>query len=96
MGDIEMNFTDTVNNVKVVFCLGMVNQFHFKENQFASHTKIIDLGNDFRSTKDKELKVNHFVYGLPELNKPTLKNANYIAILVVLQQQFNYFITSCS
>jgi N-acetyl-gamma-glutamyl-phosphate reductase len=31
MGDIEMNFTDTVNpNVNVVFlCLGMVNQYHF-------------------------------------------------------------------
>jgi N-acetyl-gamma-glutamyl-phosphate reductase len=31
MGDIEMNFTDTVNPVNVVFlCLGMVNQYHFK------------------------------------------------------------------
>jgi hypothetical protein len=29
-----------------------------EQNQFASHTKIIDLGNDFRLTKDKELIAN--------------------------------------
>jgi N-acetyl-gamma-glutamyl-phosphate reductase len=46
MGDIEMNFTDTVNpNVNVVFlCLGHGKSIQFLEqNQFASHTKIIDL-----------------------------------------------------
>jgi N-acetyl-gamma-glutamyl-phosphate reductase len=59
MGDIEMNFTDTVNpNVNVVFlCLGHGKSIQFLEqNQFASHTKIIDLGNDFRLTKDKKFK----------------------------------------
>jgi N-acetyl-gamma-glutamyl-phosphate reductase len=82
MGDIEMNFTDTVNpNVNVVFlCLGHGKSILFlKENQFASHTKIIDLGNDFRLTKDKEFEGKSFVYGLPELNKTNIKNANYIA-----------------
>ncbi|MBC5838035.1 N-acetyl-gamma-glutamyl-phosphate reductase [Flavobacterium muglaense] len=82
MGDIEMNFTDTVNpNVNVVFlCLGHGKSISFlKENQFASHTKIIDLGNDFRLTKDKEFEGKSFVYGLPELNKTNIKNANYIA-----------------
>jgi N-acetyl-gamma-glutamyl-phosphate reductase len=82
MGDIEMNFTDTVNpNVNVVFlCLGHGKSIQFLEqNQFASHTKIIDLGNDFRLTADKEFKGKSFVYGLPELNKATIKNANYIA-----------------
>jgi N-acetyl-gamma-glutamyl-phosphate reductase len=52
-----MNFTDTVNpNVNVVFlCLGHGKSIQFLEqNQFASHTKIIDLGNDFRFKKDKE------------------------------------------
>jgi N-acetyl-gamma-glutamyl-phosphate reductase len=44
-----------------------------KENQFASHTKIIDLGNDFRSTKDAEFEGKSSVYGLPELNKTVLK-----------------------
>ena len=82
MGDIEMNFTDTVNpNVNVVFlCLGHGKSISFlKENQFASHTKIIDLGNDFRLIKDKEFNGKSFVYGLPELNKSTIKEAQYIA-----------------
>lgn len=82
MGDIEMNFTDTVNpNVNVLFlCLGHGKSISFlKENQFASHTKIIDLGNDFRLIKDKEFGGKSFVYGLPELNKISIKNANYIA-----------------
>lgn len=82
MGDIEMNFTDTVNpNVNVLFlCLGHGKSISFlKENQFASHTKIIDLGNDFRLIKDKEFDGKSFVYGLPELNKTSIKNANYIA-----------------
>lgn len=82
LGDIEMNFTDTVNpNVNVVFlCLGHGKSISFlKENKFASHTKIIDLGNDFRLTKDKDFEGKSFVYGLPELNKNNIKNANYIA-----------------
>jgi N-acetyl-gamma-glutamyl-phosphate reductase len=82
MGDIEMNFTNTVNpNVNVVFlCLGHGKSIQFLEqNQFASHTKIIDLGNDFRLTKDNQFEGKSFVYGLPELNKTTIKNAQYIA-----------------
>lgn len=82
MGDIEMNFTDTVNpDVNVVFlCLGHGKSISFLEqNQFASHTKIIDLGNDFRLTDDKDFKGKSFVYGLPELNKTSIKNAQYIA-----------------
>ena len=82
MGDIEMNFTDGVNpNVNVVFlCLGHGKSISFlKENQFASHTKIIDLGNDFRLNKDAHFDGKDFVYGLPELNKTEIKKANYIA-----------------
>jgi N-acetyl-gamma-glutamyl-phosphate reductase len=82
MGDIEMNFTDTVNpNVNVVFlCLGHGKSISFLEqNQFASHTKIIDLGNDFRLTEDKDFNGEAFVYGLPELNKASIEKAQYIA-----------------
>lgn len=82
LGDIEMNFTDTVNpNVNVVFlCLGHGKSKSFLEqNQFATETKIIDLGNDFRLAKDAKFKGNSFVYGLPELNKVAIKNAQYIA-----------------
>jgi N-acetyl-gamma-glutamyl-phosphate reductase len=82
LGDIEMNFTDTVNpNVNVVFlCLGHGKSKTFlASNHFASHTKIIDLGNDFRLTKDKDFYERSFIYGLPELNKTEIKNAQYIA-----------------
>jgi N-acetyl-gamma-glutamyl-phosphate reductase len=82
LGDIEMNFTDTVNpNVDVVFlCLGHGKSISFLEqNQFSSQTKIIDLGNDFRLIKDKDFNGKSFVYGLPELNKTDIKSAQYIA-----------------
>lgn len=82
MGDIEMNFTDQVNsNVNVVFlCLGHGKSKKFLEqNQFSSDTKIIDLGNDFRLTKDAVFDGKQFVYGLPELNKTAIQSANYIA-----------------
>ena len=82
MGDIEMNFTDTINpHVDVLFlCLGHGKSISFLENnQFSDNTKIIDLGNDFRLIKDKEFNGKSFVYGLPELNKAAIENANYIA-----------------
>ena len=82
MGDIEMNFTDQVNpNVNVVFlCLGHGKSKAFLEqNPFSKDTKIIDLGNDFRLTKDAEFEGKQFVYGLPELNKIAIQSANYIA-----------------
>ena len=82
MGDIEMNFTDQVNpNVNVVFlCLGHGKSKAFLEqNQFSNDTKIIDLGNDFRLTKDAAFDGKQFVYGLPELNKTAIQSANYIA-----------------
>jgi N-acetyl-gamma-glutamyl-phosphate reductase len=82
MGDIEMNFTDQVNPaVNVVFlCLGHGKSKAFLEqNQFSNDTKIIDLGNDFRLTKDAEFDGKQFIYGLPELNKTAIQSANYIA-----------------
>ncbi|WP_369765060.1 N-acetyl-gamma-glutamyl-phosphate reductase [Flavobacterium sp. WC2429] len=82
MGDIEMNFTDTINpNVDVLFlCLGHGKSISFLENNtFSDKTKIIDLGNDFRLTKDKDFEGKSFVYGLPELNKIDIQKANYIA-----------------
>lgn len=82
MGDIEMNFTDVINpDVNVVFlCLGHGKSISFlKENQFAGHTKIIDLGNDFRLNKDAHFEGKDFVYGLPEINKAEIKKADYIA-----------------
>ncbi len=88
MGDLDMKFTDTVNpNVDVLFlCLGHGNSVKFlSANAFSATTKIIDLGNDFRLEKDKvftstgSVQAKTFVYGLPELQRDTIKNADYIA-----------------
>ncbi len=47
-----------------------------QENQFPAGTKIIDLSHDFRLKREGE---HDFVYGLPELNKQALKEAQKIA-----------------
>ncbi|MFL9837489.1 N-acetyl-gamma-glutamyl-phosphate reductase [Flavobacterium sp. ST-75] len=81
-GDLELNFTDMVNpNVDVVFlCLGHGKSIAFlKANTFSESTRIIDLGNDFRLEKDAAFNGKSFVYGLPELNKYNIKQAQYIA-----------------
>ena len=81
-GSLNLKFTNCINaNVDVLFlCLGHGNSIKFlKANTFSDKTKIIDLGNDFRLEKDKIFEGKTFVYGLPELNKETIKNASYIA-----------------
>lgn len=82
IGELDLLFTDTINpEVNVVFlCLGHGKSKAFlEENQFASHTRIIDLSNDFRLQNDKEFQSENFVYGLPELNKTEVSTAKYIA-----------------
>ncbi|WP_282134143.1 N-acetyl-gamma-glutamyl-phosphate reductase [Seonamhaeicola maritimus] len=82
VGSLDKTFTDTVNpNVDVLFlCLGHGNSVKFlKANTFSENTKIIDLGNDFRLEADKVFEGKTFVYGLPELQREAVKDANYIA-----------------
>ena len=82
IGSTEMVFTSEINaNVDVLFlCLGHGNSKSFLEQHtFSEGTKIIDLSNDFRLKVDKIIDGKTFVYGLPELNKERIKNANYIA-----------------
>ncbi len=82
LGLTEMEFTGNVNlNVDIVFlCLGHGNSTKFlKENQFSTSTKIIDLSNDFRLQADAIFDGKQFVYGLPELHRSFIENANYIA-----------------
>jgi N-acetyl-gamma-glutamyl-phosphate reductase len=82
MGSTEISFTSEINsNIDVLFlCLGHGNSTSFlKKYPFSSSTKIIDLSNDFRLTKDKNLEGKSFVYGLPELQKEAIKKADYIA-----------------
>lgn len=82
VGSLQLEFTDTINpNVDVLFlCLGHGNSVKFLSNHtFSENTKIIDLGNDFRLEVDKNFNGKTFVYGLPELQKDSIVNANYIA-----------------
>ena len=82
VGDTEMLFSGAINaNVDLVFlCLGHGNSKNFLENNtFSNGTKIIDLSNDFRLLADAQFQDKHFVYGLPELLKPMVQSAKYIA-----------------
>ncbi|SFU37935.1 N-acetyl-gamma-glutamyl-phosphate reductase [Pustulibacterium marinum] len=81
-GETNLCFTDEINpNVNVVFlCLGHGNSKAFLEKiTFASHTKVIDLSNDFRLNDDATFNGRTFVYGLPEFQKNEIKNADNIA-----------------
>ena len=81
-GSTALEFSDKVNTeVDVVFlCLGHGNSKAFLSgNEFAKHTRIIDLSNDFRLKDDKNFNGKEFIYGLPELNKKVIQNAEYIA-----------------
>ncbi len=78
----DLEFSNKINpNVDVVFlCLGHGNSKAFlTDNKFSTETKIIDLSNDFRLENDKIFDGKTFVYGLPELNKSDITQANYIA-----------------
>lgn len=82
LGTTNLEFTNNVNlEVDVVFlCLGHGNSTIFlEENLFSSTTKIIDLSNDFRLLADADFEGKHFVYGLPELNKTQIEEAQFIA-----------------
>jgi N-acetyl-gamma-glutamyl-phosphate reductase len=82
LGDTDKRFTDTINpNVDVLFlCLGHGNSIAFlKKNKFSEQTRIIDLSNDFRLTPDSLFQGRKFVYGLPEINRKEVEQANYVA-----------------
>ena len=82
IGSTEISFSSDINSdVDVLFlCLGHGNSTAFLEqNSFSDITKIIDLSNDFRLLSDKNFDGKEFIYGLPELQKETIKSAKYIA-----------------
>lgn len=49
------------------------------DNEVPSSIKIIDIGNDFRLVTDATFNGRNFIYGLPELNKEKIQQANNIA-----------------
>jgi N-acetyl-gamma-glutamyl-phosphate reductase len=82
IGETNLKFTsELINNIDVLFlCLGHGDSQKFlSENTIPSNVKIIDLANDFRLAKDAQFGERKFVYGLPEINKTAIQQAQNIA-----------------
>lgn len=82
IGVTDIAFTGKSNlDVDVVFlCLGHGNSSKFlQKSHFSKKTKIIDLSNDFRLKADSVFENKEFVYGLPELHRPRIAKADYVA-----------------
>ena len=78
VGDLDLDFSSEYHfDVDVIFiCSGHGYSRSFVEgHDIPESVKIIDLSNDYRLKVDSD----GFVYGLPELNKEAIKNANQIA-----------------
>ena len=78
IGETDLVFTDQLNNeTDVLFlCLGHGKSSVFlQENKIPGHIKIIDLSQDYRIYTTG----NDFIYGLPELNRNKIKEADHIA-----------------
>jgi len=82
VGDTELRFASELGGDEdVVFlCLGHGNSKTWLENHVPPETTpVIDLSNDFRLAADHEFAGREFVYGLPELNKSRIQQAQSIA-----------------
>lgn len=93
IGETGILFTSELSDdIDVLFlCTGHGEAKKFLENNtIADHIKIIDLSNDFRLTanaffhsrykgNEEEIVTRYFVYGLPELNKEQIQEAQNIA-----------------
>lgn len=79
LGETDMRFTDKLPYEKIdvlFFCTAHGDTKKFMEaNDVPDHLKIIDLSTDYRHKAEG----NDFVYGLPELNKETIKKAAHVA-----------------
>ena len=81
-GETELLFSKAHHfDIDVLFfCAGHGEAIHFLENNvIPSSIKLIDIGNDFRLKKNASCAGRNFVYGLPELNRDAIKNADSIA-----------------
>lgn len=82
LGETELLFTTELSNdIDVLFlCMGHGDAAEFlKENTIPSSVKLIDLSQDFRLNDSAIFNDRTFVYGLPELNKAAIVNAQNIA-----------------
>ena len=82
VGDTDLVFAkEMTQDVDVLFlCVGHGEAKKFlEENAIDAAIKIIDLSQDFRLAHNAESGTRNFVYGLPELNKEQIQQANNIA-----------------
>jgi N-acetyl-gamma-glutamyl-phosphate reductase len=82
LGDTDLKFTDSISqNIDVLFlCLAHGDSKKFLDaNPLNESVKIIDLSQDFRLGKNSVYGDRKFVYGLPELNRESIRKANNIA-----------------
>lgn len=79
IGETSLLFSDSIGKADVIFlCLGHGESKKFLvENKIDPSVKVIDLSHDFRLGDSVEGRT--FVYGLPELNKEKIADANNIA-----------------
>ncbi|HEX8376867.1 MAG TPA: N-acetyl-gamma-glutamyl-phosphate reductase [Pedobacter sp.] len=82
IGDTDIKFTGELSqDIDVLFlCVGHGDAKKFLDaNPVDDRIKIIDLSQDFRLGKNSQIGSKKFVYGLPELNKQEIVNAQNIA-----------------
>ena len=81
-GDTELTFSsDFHSDIDVLFlCVGHGDARKFLDTHtVAKNVKIIDLSQDYRLREHTAYQDANFIYGLPELNKEAIKQAQYIA-----------------
>jgi N-acetyl-gamma-glutamyl-phosphate reductase len=82
IGETNLIFAENLDqDVDVLFlCVGHGDAKKLMaENSVASHIRIIDLSQDFRLNANNIISGRAFVYGLPEINKKEISNAQNIA-----------------
>ncbi len=82
VGDTDLRFVaEPTSEVDVLFiCSGHGEARKWlKINELPAETKIIDLSQDFRLRNSSQLDERRFVYGLPELNREQIRQADSIA-----------------
>ncbi|MDP3467643.1 MAG: N-acetyl-gamma-glutamyl-phosphate reductase [Daejeonella sp.] len=81
-GDTNLKFTDTISqDIDALFlCVGHGDAKKFLDShEISASIKIIDLSQDFRLNSNARHGSRSFVYGLPELNREAIKQAQNIA-----------------
>ena len=82
IGDIDQSFSSEIDpNIDLLFlCMGHGNSETFlSEHSFPDDIPIIDLSRDFRLAPDQNCGQRAFTYGLPELQKEAIQQAQNVA-----------------